>query len=40
MRFSNPVGHLAGVEATEELAAASVHALGVFDLVKQVLPHT
>jgi hypothetical protein len=34
------VGHLAGVEATEELAAAAVHALGVFDLVKQVFPHT
>ncbi len=40
MKFSNPVGHLAGVEATEELVAASVHALAVFDLVKQVLPHT
>jgi hypothetical protein len=40
MIFFNPWGHLVGLKATEELVVAFVYALTIFDLVKQVSPHT
>jgi hypothetical protein len=40
MIFSYPWGHLASLEATEELIVAFVYALTIFDLVKQAFPHT
>ncbi len=40
MIFSDPWGHLASLEATEELIVAYVYAFTIFDLVKQVFPHT
>jgi hypothetical protein len=40
MIFYNPWGHLVGLEATKELVVAFVYAITIFDLVKQVLPHT
>ncbi len=40
MIFYNPWSHLVGLEATKELVVAFVYALTIFDLVKEVFPHT
>ncbi len=41
MIFSNPWGHLEGLEEIEELSIASIHALTIFDLenIKELLKH-
>jgi hypothetical protein len=41
MIFSNPWGHLEGLDAIEELAIASIHALTIFDLdnIRELLKH-
>jgi hypothetical protein len=41
MIFSNPWGHLEGLEAIEELSIASIHALTIFDLenIRELLKH-